>query len=251
MGTYAPRVAEHSPLDEAGDAAVLALWLDAWLTGHTSADDLLEALAAVAVRHDVVRDGTSQPLALALGALRADATGAGLALPAPGDPIGLAGPRPFTDAALAAEEAVVVLGAGLGLVPTRVGHAVTWDVYEARLPRPVPMLPDAGRALRTALVTAADGLAALEVARWRPEVADELASLRRPRTATPVPGLSGAAATLLAQALTCRRIVDLALADDGGAVSAHEIAERRATLEPLAHAARHAMVAACSADAQR
>ena len=44
-------------------------------------------------------------------------------------------------------------------------------------------------------------------------------------------------------------IVELALADDGGAVSAYEIEPRRAALRPLDQAARRALVAACSPEA--
>ena len=41
-------------------------------------------------------------------------------------------------------------------------------------------------------------------------------------------------------------IVDLALEDDGGAISAHEIELRREALRPLDRAGRRALVAACS-----
>jgi len=40
--------------------------------------------------------------------------------------------------------------------------------------------------------------------------------------------------------------VELALDDDGAAVSAYEIATRRDALRPLEQAARRALVAACS-----
>jgi hypothetical protein len=41
-------------------------------------------------------------------------------------------------------------------------------------------------------------------------------------------------------------IVELALEDDGGALTAHEIAQRREALVPLDRAGRRALVAACS-----
>jgi hypothetical protein len=44
-------------------------------------------------------------------------------------------------------------------------------------------------------------------------------------------------------------IVDIALEDDGGAVSAYEISARREALLPLDRAARHALVAAGSPEA--
>lgn len=238
------------------DSARLALWLDAWVRGATSSDDLLEALGADDTVHTVADATTSPagdtvPLALALGRLRRGTTGVGIALPVAGDPAGLAGPHSFADAALEAEEAVILLGPGIGLVPDWSGDVVTWTAYEAHLPRPVPMLRDAARALRVALVEAAQALADLQVARWRPEIADELTDLRRPRADLAVPGTAPEVAPVIAQALLSRRVIDLALDDEGGAVDLGTIERRRALLRDLDHAARHALVAACSADAQR
>lgn len=238
------------------DSARLALWLDAWVRGATASDDLLDALGADDTVHTVADATTSPagdtvPLALALGRLRRGTTGVGIALPVAGDPAGLAGPRTFADAALEAEQAVVLLGSGIGLVPDRSGDVVTWTAYDAHLPRPVPMLRDAARALRVALVEAAQALADLQVARWRPEIADELTDLRRPRADLAVPGTAPEVAPVIAQALLSRRVIDLALDDEGGAVDLGTIERRRALLGDLDHAARHALVAACSADAQR
>ena len=44
----------------------------------------------------------------------------------------------------------------------------------------------------------------------------------------------------------CRVIVELALEDEGGAVTAVEADARRTALVPLDHAARRGLVAACS-----
>jgi hypothetical protein len=164
----------------------------------------------------------------------------------PGDPLGLAGPPGFNALALDVEEAVVLVGVDLGLVPVRAGAGVVWDVVPAEVTRQLPDPSEADTMLRQALVRAADDLAALDVARWRPEVADELMALRRPPDLTLPPGTSARAARMLALAARCRTIVDLALADDGGAISAGEIATRRNALLPLDHAARRALVAACS-----
>ncbi len=90
-------------------------------------------------------------------------------------------------------------------------------------------------------------LAALDVARWRPEVADELMNLRHPRPVdAPHPVSPPAASTSRAAGLQAMTIVDLALEDDGGAISAHEIELRREALRPLDRAGRRALVAACS-----
>jgi hypothetical protein len=92
----------------------------------------------------------------------------------------------------------------------------------------------------------ADALADLDVARWRPEVADELMALRRTDDLEVPDGTSPRAQRMVALATRCRRIVALALADDGGAVTAAEADRRRDALRPLDRAARRALVAACS-----
>ena len=66
---------------------------------------------------------------------------------------------------------------GVAWVPERVGHAVEWTSYDARRRMPLD-LGDADRALRRTLLDAANELARLDVARWRPEVADALHDLR-------------------------------------------------------------------------
>jgi hypothetical protein len=51
---------------------------------------------------------------------------------------------------------------------------------------------------------------------------------------------------LAGRALQALTIVDLALEDDGGAISATEANLRRAAIQPLGAAARRGLVAACS-----
>jgi hypothetical protein len=89
-------------------------------------------------------------------------------------------------------------------------------------------------------------LAGLEVARWRPEVADRLMNLRhRPRVLTP-PGVPARCADLAARGLQALEIAELALEDDGGALTVHEADARRSALAPLSRAGRRALVAASS-----
>ena len=52
--------------------------------------------------------------------------------------------------------------------------------------------------------------------------------------------------SLAARALHALEVVDLALEDDGGALSLHEITRREQAILPLGSAARRALVAACS-----
>jgi hypothetical protein len=231
-------------------SARFALWFSAWVSGTTSLDDSRDAIVADDAAHDVVslpdQDGTVA-LILAMGLLRAEgATAAGLALPVPGDPLGLAGPGDFNTNALDAGEGVVLGGTDLGLVPRRTGAGVTWTCHLAVSRRHVPDPAEADTSLRQALVKASDALADLDVARWRPDVADDLMALRRPVDVGFPSGMTPRAVRLASLATRCRAIVDLALADDGGSVTAAEADARRAALTPLDHAARRGLVAACS-----
>jgi len=239
------------PSETLPDSVRLAWWGTAWLRGHVVADQLIDAVLGEDAAHLVSHPGTDpEPLVTGLGRLRregADALGA--ALPAEGDPVGLGGPAAFNAAALEVGEAVVALDAAgfalRGLVPARVGAAVTWSVMAAER-RQLPDVGEADRALRSALPEAADALAALDVARWRPEVADQLLNLRhRPPTAAP-PGVPPRCVDLAGRARQALEIVALGLADYGGALTAVEAQARRAALLPLGRAARRALVAAAS-----
>ena len=102
-------------------------------------------------------------------------------------------PRPSS-----AGEAVV--GRGLGLVPRITEHgsaadrtcSVLWTAYEVAEPAPDPLtVPEAEHDLTAATRDAASALAALDVASWRPEVAGELARMRRGVTPELPPGHEG------------------------------------------------------------
>lgn len=217
-------------------AAVLAWWGTSWLRGRCSPDGLLDA----------VPEGAGVLGTLA-GWRDRGCRGLALALPRPGDPLGLGGPPGFNAEAYDAGEAVLALGVGRGLVPDpdRPGGWSTGPADRG----PVPDLGEADRGLRTGLVTAATRLAELDVAAWRPEVADALLDLRhRPHLDHP-DGVPARCVDLAARSLQALGIVDLALDDDGAAVSASEIAQRRAALAALEPAARRGLVAACSPDA--
>jgi hypothetical protein len=229
----------------------LAWWGTAWLRGHLVADELIDAV----VGDDAVHllggpDPAPEALVTGLGALRArGADAVGAAMPTEGDLVGLGGPAAFNTAALEVGEAALVLDAASfvvsGLVPERVGAAVTWRALPAER-RQVPDVGEADRTLRTALLESAETLARLEVARWRPEVADRLMNLRhRPRINTP-PGVPDRCADLAARGLQALEIADLALEDDGGALTAPEAQARRAAIAPLSRAGRRALVAAAS-----
>jgi hypothetical protein len=227
-------------------SARLAWWGTAWLRGLVGPDELLDVVLAGDVAHVVVgAEPGLVPFLARQRATGADAVAA--AFPAPGDPVGLRGPGGLTAAAVEAGEAVLVLGSGTALVPAAVGRAVEWTTYAAER-RPPPDLGEADRGLRAAVLSVARELAALDVARWRPEIADELMDLRAAEPLRPAPGVPGRCVDLAGRALHLWRVVELAQQDEGAAVSAGQMEQRRAALRPLDHAVRLALTAACSPD---
>ena len=240
-------------------SGVFAAWTSAWLAGEAAYDDVVARVTGDDEPHRVTGlpgAAGEVPLGWVLPVLRERAAdGVRAVLPAPGDPRGLPGPGPFTSAALAAGEAV--LGRGLGLVPRVTEHGsaldrtccVLWTAYQVAEPAPDPLtVPEAEHDLTAATRDAAAALAALDVARWRPEVADGLARVRRGSTPDLPPGREGRAVRLLAQADRLAAVLDLAGADaPGGAVNGAEARARDAALRPLATAVRRARLAAYNA----
>jgi hypothetical protein len=219
-------------------SATLAWWLTAWLRGHEQTDHVLDVLAGDT---HLLEGGSA--LDLLVRSRGTGASYAGLALPVDGDPLGLGGPPGFNAAALEAGQAVVV--GELGLVPDEQGETVQWRALAASR-RQVPDVGEADRSLREALVGAAGDLADLDVARWRPEAADALMDLHHPPSLDAPVGTPARCVALAARGLQAWAIVDLALVDDGGALSSYEVERRRDVLRPLGRAARRAVVAACS-----
>ena len=240
-------------------SGVLAAWTSAWLAGEVAYDDVVARVTGDDEPHRVTGlpgVGGETPLGWALPVLRRRSLeGVRAVLPVAGDPRGLPGPGPFTTAALAAGEAVV--GRGLGLVPRITEHGsvadrtctVLWTAYEVVEPAPDPLtVPEAEHDLTAATRDAASALAALDVASWRPEVADELARMRRGVTPELPPGHDGRAVRLLASADRLAAVLDLARADaPGGAVTGAEARARDDALRPLAAAVRRARQAAYNA----
>ncbi|WP_219462403.1 hypothetical protein, partial [Nonomuraea rhizosphaerae] len=168
-------------------APVLVAWGNAWLSGHTGLDeaaDRVEAVAGPTVANLPDDPNAEVTLRAFLAGLRSDGlTELRLALPAPGDPLGLSGPPSFNAAAVdAGQAAIAVLTAGpLGLVPaldlrgsSYVG--VRLVVHESRPPRAdLPSVAEAERDLSIAMQSATEALASVEgPAQERPDRLERL-----------------------------------------------------------------------------
>jgi hypothetical protein len=253
-------------------SALLAAWGSAWLAGEASLADLVARVTAHDDAHTVTGLAVDD-LDLERAAARLRAAGATtlrVVLPAPGDPLGLPGPGPFTSAALDAGEGVVALrpdGCGTGLVPTVTAHGseldgtvttVRWTTIDVSFARPYdgPFLHEAEHDLRRGVVEVAAALRELDVARWRPDVAEALRDLRREAGAgiddDELPGAHPPRAReLLVRARQMAGVLALAGQDAGGAVDTTEAAAREASLRELARLVRRARVAAYNAAAER
>ncbi|MFG3119513.1 hypothetical protein ACGF4C_34760 [Streptomyces sp. NPDC048197] len=249
----------------------LAAWGNALLAGLVSPDEAVHRIAEDDAVHRVADlPGEEAPvgLTLALGRLRAlGAVGLRVALPVPGHPLGLCGPPEFNARALEAEEAVIVTGAGLGLVPETyeagpeggaapdVHVEVVWRCLPVREapPADVPSLGEAERELAEALREATEVLSKLDVAGAGPVAQAALAAYRARAEAgrqVLAPGYPPRAVRVLELAQRVGALIDIARAaggdgaEHGAAVSASEMSARAEALRPVERTARRAQVAA-------
>jgi hypothetical protein len=233
---------------------VLVAWGNAWLSGHAGLDeaaDRVEAASGPTVAGPAL--GSSGPSGspggeVTLRAFLADLRTNGLtelrlALPAPGDPLGLSGPPAFNAAAVDAGQAVIaVLPTGcLGLVPepdlrgsSYVG--VRLAVHESKPPRvDLPSIAEAEQQLTLAMRSATEALASVEgPAQERPGRLERLGGELAPG----YPARAHRVSTL-----ATRLAMVVRLADDRGLTSG-QIAARGEALRELDRAVRRALVAA-------
>jgi len=249
---------------------VLALWMQALAPqagGAATPDEALLRRAVAAVRGDDephTVDGADEAATLLdlLARWTRDPLEVCAVLPAPGDVLGV--PAPVSADATDAGECLLVQSAAgaWALVPEvtefgsvyETGHLVAWHLtpvptWRTQVLAAVGTLSDAERDLRVALLTATEALASLDVARWREDAAETIASLRSTTPPDwPLPAVRGEAEArrvrVLAQAARLRAIVDLATADDGGAVNLWQADQRSTALREVDRAARRAMSAA-------
>jgi hypothetical protein len=242
-------------------SGLLAAWGSAFLGARIGYDQALARVVGTDLPHRVAglpgADG-EVPLGWALGAWRDLGVAAPrLVLPVPGDPRGLPGPGGFSVAAMAAGEGVH--GGGLGLVPAVTRHGselssaafgVCWQAFaEVSAVAADPLaVSEAEHDLSGALREAASTLAAVDAPSWRPELAGDLARVRRVSAAALPPGCPPRAVRLLAHADRLAAVLELADADaPGGALTAAAATARAEALRPLWTAVRRARLAAYNA----
>ncbi|MFC4556443.1 hypothetical protein [Georgenia faecalis] len=240
-----------------------------WLPRVRDTASVRRAVAAIADddEHLVESPDGSRPLVHALRDVVAPGGGnrvldAGALLPAPGHVAGV--PAVALPEALDAEQCLLVrtTDAQWAAVPevTTYGSALEPGTLVRWHARPLPAgeravptllggvgtLGQARRELGTALLEALDELEALDVARWRPDAAAELADLGHaelPDGLLP-PGLPERQVDVLTRAARLLAITELAREDDGAAVTAAQSGARSRVLSGLALTARRGMAAA-------
>jgi hypothetical protein len=241
---------------------LLVVWGNAWLAGRCSLEAAVRAVTGADEPHAVddapLPDDELDLEALLRGLETLGVRGLRLALPVPGDPLGLLGPPACTAAALDAGETAVTVGAAaqarqeVALVPTAtpfgppgdVGWLVSWRWMPATAGLPdVPTLREAERGLVLALRDAVDALHEAGVTGTSGAI--PMLDGRAPAGLDQV--LPDRAVDLVARAGWVREVVAAALRDDGDTVTAYAAERRRSTLAPLDAIARRALVAAAAA----
>jgi hypothetical protein len=244
-------------------SAALVAWGNAWLTGHVGLDEAVDAVERLDGPHVVAgipEETGDMPLRGGLAALRvAGLSALRLALPAPGDPLGLTGPPAFNTAAIEAEEAVLTaIGEQtFGLIPAedRRGSSYVgtrWTLHETQAAvADTPLLPEADHRLTIAVREATESLMSVDgTLEWRPEIAEALEVLRESHHHEQVgglaPGYPARAHRVAALAGRLAVVVDLARGTQDAALSAAQVQRRADALRDLDHAVRRAQVAACN-----
>ncbi|MGW3231950.1 hypothetical protein [Kitasatospora sp. NPDC001095] len=242
----------------------LTAWGNALLAGLVPPDDAATAVLGADEIHRVTglpgdEPGEQHGLTWALGRLRVlGVKGLRLALPSAGHPLGLTGPRAFNEQAMSAGEAVLAVGAPLGLVPEVEVYGpagdrsatVLWRCSEVNdaPPADVPSLHEAERELADGLRETTAMLARLDVAGAGPEALRALdAYRRRGHSELLAPGYPSRAVRVLESARQVSALLTIASGGHGAAVSASEMAARQSVLTPLRRTARRAQVAAYNA----
>ena len=250
-------------------AALLAAWGTAFLSGAEPLDRVVAQVEGRDEPHLLLSDPFSAPDELAEGLSdlgRRGVVGLRLALPVPGDLLGLTGPPEVNRAALAAGEAVVGSatpgsvppgGSVPALVPAVTafgtpgdrGYCVTWREMPASPAWPdVPTLGQADREMKEALRESAEALSRVQMVPWAGDARDAASRARQGVALLRLPDIAGPRAQGVAdQALAVLAIVDAGRGDAGGALTSFGAQTRGSALGAVERAARRALVAAVGA----
>jgi hypothetical protein len=232
-----------------------------WLPHVTDLGSVTRAAAAITGDDEphVAVLGRAQLNIAALFARWAPARVVGAVLPVSGEPSGA--PAAIAADAVEAGECLVVAareGSWVAAPTVRTfgtvlepGAIVSWQVTEVP-DAEVGLLPTLGSlteartGLAHALITATEALTNLDLARWRPEAADKIATLASSQVPDwPLPPEVGAdRIDLLARAARLRSIVALAREGQDPAVTTWQSDQRYTALREVDAAARRAMAAA-------
>lgn len=235
-------------------AAILTAWWNSWSCGQCSADDLLDAMAAFGSHVVVTAEGTHEPLALGLAALRPAGSAVGISvravLPVAGDPAGLPGPPALNQLAVAAGQAVIFDAARVALLPEREADITLWRVLPTDPDHVTaqPIRPEqAATAVREALHEATTALSSMDLTGSRDQITASLQQLDRQLRKLQLPAsLSPDRAHTAHTAARVLGIVAIAAAEDSSSLTAAARSERAAVLRELARTARRALAAAVS-----
>ncbi len=245
-------------------SALLALWVNAWCAGDVSGDSVVDALSSAGVNRvaGVDSDQTDTPatagLITGLAALGISPKSAQrplirVALPRPGDARGLPGPPKLNVHAVTAGQLAIVDSLHLALLPANSGDPslIIWQPLQTArdLPSVHAVRPEgAPSSIRAALNDAMTALTALDVVTSGTEVTDQMKSLSRALSRTPLPPtLSGQDRHTIHTAATIVGICELALGDVPAQSTATSERERHRVLTELSTVARQSLAATCSA----
>ncbi len=227
-------------------SATLVSWGNAWLAGHVGLDEAVDQVERAGGPQVVTGDQAESALRTFLADLRIGGlTSLRLALPIPGDPLGLTGPPSFNGVAIDMGQAAIAVLTGasprrVGLVPAPDVRGssyagVRWTAMEAGAGEPdVPQLAEAERALNEAILSATDALLGVDgPAQGFPTLKESGETL--------APGYPGRAHRV--SALAGRLAAALRLAGERGLTSG-QLAARSEALRELDRAVRRATLAA-------
>ncbi|GII30759.1 hypothetical protein Pmi06nite_42010 [Planotetraspora mira] len=232
------RVRIDSPI-----SATLVSWGNAWLAGHVGLDEAVDRVERAAGPQVVATEAGETTLRAFLVDQRIEGLSSfRLALPIPGDPLGLTGPPAFNGAAIDAGQAAVAVlpGRCLGLVPAddRRGSSyqgILWTACDASTAVPsLPSLAEAEQVLSAAMRAATEALLGVEGPAQGFPALDTVDDALAPG----YPGRAHRVGTLAA-----RLALALRLADERGLTSG-QLATRGEALRDLDRAVRRARVAA-------